>query len=132
MVTRPTPLQRIAFLAALALAGSIASAASWVVNHKLTTKEGGDFVTVGTHRDGGIVLTVEDHPNVIPAPRTVVVFLSAHEALKLAEIIVKAIPPDALKSFDELAEESARKTDAEFCRKAVTEWERKAFCAGAK
>lgn len=37
-------------------------------------------------------------------------------------------PPDAEKSFAELAEKSVIKIDAEFCRKAPAEWQRQAFC----
>lgn len=106
-----------------------ASAAPWTVSHKRILKQGGDSITVETHADGGVRLSVEDHPNALPAPRRVVVFLTAHEALELARLIVTIVPPDAEKTFDELAEESARKTDAEFCVKAKTNWERKAFCA---
>ena len=116
-------------LLALAVAASATSAASWTVSHSLKTKEGGDLITVEIAPDGRVTLTVEDHPNTMPVPRKIVVYLSALEALNLARIIATGIPPDADKSFDELAEESARKTDAEFCAKAKTAWERKAFCA---
>ena len=114
---------------ALVLAAvTLVSAASWTVSHKLTTKKGGDVVSVSKEPDGGIRLAVEDHPNVQPAPARVVVFLAAHEALELARIIVTTIPPDAGPSFDDLADESVEKTDAEFCAKAKTVWEQRAFC----
>lgn len=114
-------------LLALAVA---ASAAPWVVSYERKTKDGGDIVTLKAGKDGGVVLSLEDHPNVQPAPRKVTVFLSAHEALELSRIIATVlVPPDADKSFDELADESARKTDAEFCARAKTDWERRAFCA---
>ena len=40
-----------------------------------------------------------------------------------------ALDGEVPKSFEQLAEDSARATDAEFCAKATTDWERKAFCA---
>lgn len=106
-------------LLALAFA---ASAAPWVVSYKRTTKER-DVISLEAQEGGKVRLCLEVQCSI----------LTAHEALELARIIATVlVPPDADKSFDELAEESARKTDAEFCAKAKTAWERQAFCKEAK
>lgn len=94
-----------------------ASAAPWVVSYKRTTKER-ESVSVEAQEGGKVRLCLEVQCSV----------LTAHEALELARIIVTIVPPDHDKTFDELAEEAARATDAHFCAKAKTEWEPKAFC----
>lgn len=103
-------------LLALAVA---ASAAPWVVSYKRTTKER-DVLSLEAQDGGKVRLCIEAQCSI----------LTAYEALELSRIIATVlVPPDADKSFDELAEESSRKTDAEFCARAKTDWERRAFCA---
>ena len=120
----PSTLRRLSLLALL-IAGT-AAASSWVVGYTRILKDG-TTLSIDGHRDGKVRLTLEDHANTLPAPKKIAVDLTAHEAQELARILM-ATSNDGEKSFEELAEESARKTDAHFCLRAVNEWQKKAFC----
>lgn len=113
----------------LALA-MVASAAPWVVSYRRVTK-GNDSISIEAQDDGKVRLCLEVQCSI----------LTPGEAREVSRILFVFTKPntatsldvnDNEKSFDELADESARDTDAYFCAKAKTEWERKAFCQHSK
>lgn len=107
-------------LIAVAVAASAATM-TWTMKYSLIT----------AHRDKAVV-SVEASANMIRLCVEVdCAILNPAEASEVARVLLaRSVPRGAHigKFFDELAEESAAKTDAEFCARAKTEWERKAFC----
>lgn len=103
----------------LIVVAAIASAESlepWIVSYKHSTETGKDIVEVQTRVGGGVILSLEDHPNTMPVPRRTVVYLNAEETTELARVLLGRVSSRrGGKSFSELGEEAARETSKQLC-----------------